>query len=246
MTQRRDAEYLEEKLHFLIEPYSEPRCQRLADELPNSLVAALPLLAFEVKTTFRSVRLPGFHVSHLCFGSRHLTAQHPPAKESFVKLIPILTGLMFLGIASAAAAQTEKKGMTLAIAKQVIAAAVNEAKNNNAPGGAIAVVDEGGHVVALERLDHTFAAGANISIGKARTAALFKRPTKFFEDVINKGRTAMAALPDFTPLQGGVPIVLDGEIIGAVGVSGAASAQQDEELAIAGANALGRQAPRSK
>lgn len=147
--------------------------------------------------------------------------------------------LTLLALSSAGAAQTiEKKGLTLDGAKKVIAAAVAEAKSKNAPGGAIAVVDEGGHLVALERLDNTFAAGANISIGKARTAVLFKRPTKFFEDVINKGRTAMATLPDFTPLQGGVPIIIDGEIIGAIGVSGAASAQQDEELAMAGANAL--------
>src|SRR5206468_8538862 len=85
----------------------------------------------------------------------------------------------------------------------------------------------------------TFAAGANISIGKARTAVLFQKPTKVFEDIINKGRTAMAALPDsfFTPLQGGIPVVLDGQIIGGVGVSGASSAAQDEELAIAGSEA---------
>jgi glc operon protein GlcG len=92
--------------------------------------------------------------------------------------------------------------------------------------------------MALERLDGTFGAGANISIGKARTAALFKRPTAFFEDVIRSGRTPMVALTDFTPLQGGVPIVLDGQVVGAVGVSGAASAQQDEELALAGAAAV--------
>ena len=147
--------------------------------------------------------------------------------------------LMVLAHSSAGAAQTiEKKGLTLDGAKKVIAAAVAEAKSKNAPGGAIAVVDEGGNLVALERLDNTFAAGANISIGKARTAVLFKRPTKFFEDVINKGRTAMTTLNDFTPLQGGIPISVDGQIIGAVGVSGAASAQQDEELAIAGASAL--------
>jgi len=91
--------------------------------------------------------------------------------------------------------------------------------------------------MALERLDGTFAAGANISIGKARTAVLFKKPTKVFEDIIKNGRTSMVALNDFTPLQGGIPITLDGEVIGGVGVSGAASAQQDEELAIAGANA---------
>ena len=151
----------------------------------------------------------------------------------------IIVMFILLSLASSTQAQvTDKKGLTLEGAKKVIAAAVAEAKQKNAPGGVIAVVDEGGNLVALERLDGTFAAGANISIGKARTAALFKRPTKFFEDVINKGRTAMAALPDFTPLQGGIPIIVGDQVIGAVGVSGAASAQQDEELAMAGANAL--------
>ena len=150
-----------------------------------------------------------------------------------------LVVVMVLTLSSAGSAQTvEKKALTLEGAKKVIAAAVAEAKSKNALGGAIAVVDEGGNLVALERLDNTFAAGANISIGKARTAVLFKRSTKFFEDVINKGRTAMATLNDFTPLQGGIPIIVDGQIIGAVGVSGAASAQQDEELAIAGASAM--------
>jgi glc operon protein GlcG len=136
-------------------------------------------------------------------------------------------------------AQTvEKKALTIDGAKKVIAGAIAYAKKNNAPGGVIAVVDEGGNLMALERLDGTFAAGANISIGKARTAVLFKRPTKAFEDIIKNGRTAMVALPDafFTPLQGGIPITIDGQIVGGVGVSGAASAQQDEELAIAGAN----------
>ncbi|HSE89121.1 MAG TPA: heme-binding protein [Candidatus Binatia bacterium] len=157
-----------------------------------------------------------------------------------MKLIVSALGMvMLLTLSSAGSGQTvQKKALTLEGAKKVIAAAVAEAKSKNAPGGAIAVVDEGGNLVAVERLDNTFAAGANISIGKARTAVLFKRPTKFFEDVINKGRTAMTALTDFTPLQGGIPIIVDGQIIGAVGVSGAASAQQDEELAIAGANAL--------
>lgn len=151
-----------------------------------------------------------------------------------------------LGLALAAfpafvSAQTsEKKVLTLDGAKRVIAAAVAYARKNNAPGGVIAVVDDGGNLMALERLDGTFAAGANISIGKARTAVLFKRPTKAFEDIVKNGRTAMVALPDtlFTPLQGGVPIVVDGQIVGGIGVSGAASAQQDEELAIAGANVL--------
>jgi glc operon protein GlcG len=151
----------------------------------------------------------------------------------------MIGALLLIAACAQANAQTEQKsGLTLDGAKKVIAAAVAEAKSRNAPGGAIAVVDDGGNLLALERLDNTFAAGANISIGKARTAALFKRPTKAFEDIINKGRTAMTTLPDFTPLQGGVPILIDGQIVGAVGVSGAASAQQDEDLAIAGAKAL--------
>jgi gluconolactonase len=145
------------------------------------------------------------------------------------------------GTTAFASAQTVTKPvLTIDGAKKVIAGAVAYAKKNNAPGGAIAVVDDGGNLIAVERLDGTFAAGANVSIGKARTAALFKRPTKFFEDNIKNGRTSLVALPDayFTPLQGGVPIVIDGQIVGGVGVSGAASAQQDEEIAMAGAKAL--------
>jgi glc operon protein GlcG len=144
--------------------------------------------------------------------------------------------------AQCARAQTaEKKSLTLDGAKRVLAAAVAEAKKG-AGTAAIAVVDEGGNLIAVERLDGTFAAGTTVSVGKARTAVLFKKPTKFFEDLINKGRTAMSSLSaneGFTPLQGGLPIVVDGQIIGGIGVSGAASAQQDEEVAIAGANALG-------
>ena len=132
----------------------------------------------------------------------------------------------------------EKKSLNLEGAERVIAAAKAEAVRLKAPGGVIAVVDDGGNLIAVARLDGTFAAGATISIGKARTAALFKKPTKAFEDIIKNGRTSMVALNDFTPLQGGVPIEVDGQIVGAVGVSGAASAQQDEELAIAGAGAL--------
>jgi glc operon protein GlcG len=149
-------------------------------------------------------------------------------------------GLIILLFAGVVTAQiVDKKSLNLEGARTVIAAAKNYARQNNAPGGVIAVVDDGGNLVALERLDGTFTAGANISIGKAKTAVMFKRPTKFFEDIIKNGRTAMVALPDFTPLQGGVPIAVDGQIVGGVGVSGAASAAQDEELAMAGAAALG-------
>jgi glc operon protein GlcG len=142
------------------------------------------------------------------------------------------------GLSGSAAAQlAQQKTLTLDGARQVIAAAEAYAKGK-AGTGVIAVVDAGGNLMAVERLDNTFAAGANISIGKARTAALFKKPTRVFEEIIKNGRTPMLALNDFTPLQGGIPIVIDGEIVGAVGVSGAASAQEDEELAIAGAAAI--------
>jgi glc operon protein GlcG len=154
----------------------------------------------------------------------------------------IQTGTAILAIlalgATSHAQVVEKKSLNLDGAKKAIAAAVDYAKKNNAPGGVIAVVDEGGNLMALERLDGTFAMGATISIGKARTAVLFKKPTRFFEELINKGRTAMTAVDGFTPLIGGIPIVIDGQVVGGVGVSGAASAAQDEELAIAGANAL--------
>ena len=156
-----------------------------------------------------------------------------------------VAAMVLVALATSADAQVmTKKALTLDGAKQVIAAAAAEARKNRA-GGAIAVVDDGGNLMVLERLDGTFAAGANISIGKARTAAIFKRPTRLFEDVIKGGRTAMVALNDFTPLQGGVPIVLDGEVVGAVGVSGAVSAQQDEEIAMVGAAAANRFAARA-
>jgi hypothetical protein len=94
----------------------------------------------------------------------------------------LIGSLLLVSFLTQANAQTaQKRGLTLDGAKKVIAAAVTEARSKNAPGAAIAVVDEGGNLVAVERLDNTFAAGANISIGKARTAALFKRPTKAFK-----------------------------------------------------------------
>jgi glc operon protein GlcG len=146
--------------------------------------------------------------------------------------------LAVLFVANGNGQTIDKKSITLDGARTVIAGAKSYAAKNNAPGGVIAVVDDGGNTVALERLDGTFSAGANISIGKAKTAVMFKRPTRVFEEIIKNGRTAMVALPDFTPLQGGVPIIVDGQVVGGVGVSGAASAQQDEELALAGAAAL--------
>ena len=145
--------------------------------------------------------------------------------------------LATITVLAAGAQVVEKKALTLEGAKKVIAAAEAEAVKNRV-GCNVAVVDDGGNL-PFHRIDPTFPAGARVSIGKARTAALFRQPTKNFEDVITqKGRTSMIALDDFTPLQGGVPIIVGGQIVGAVGVSGASSADQDEQFAKAGAAAL--------
>jgi glc operon protein GlcG len=128
------------------------------------------------------------------------------------------------------------KNISLEAAKKVVAEAMIYARANNAPGGAIAIVDNGGNLVYLERIDGTFPAAAEVSIKKANTAALFKAPSVKLENAVNGGRQALITV-GHTFLQGGIPIIVDGQVIGAIGVSGAASAQQDEEMAIAGSKA---------
>ena len=125
------------------------------------------------------------------------------------------------------------KTISLEAARKVAAGAVSYAKNNQAPGGAIAIVDNGGSLIYLERLDGTFAAAAEVATKKANTAALFKAPSAKLENAINGGRQALITV-GHTFLQGGIPIIIDGQIVGAIGVSGSASAQQDEDIAIAG------------
>jgi glc operon protein GlcG len=143
-----------------------------------------------------------------------------------------------LTVAAPASAQTTAhQGLTLAGAKAVATAAVTQATRLKA-GGAIAIVDEGGNLVYLERLDDTFPAAAVVAIEKARTAATFRKATRDFENAIAKGRTALVAVDVMTPLQGGVPIVVDGAVVGAVGVSGAMSAQQDDDIATVAAEAI--------
>jgi glc operon protein GlcG len=163
-----------------------------------------------------------------------------------------LLAAMALALVSLSAAHaadvTAQPTLTLEGAKRAVAAAMAYARSHGAPGAAVAIVDAGGHTICLERLDGTFPASADVSIGKARTAANFGRPTRGMEDSINKNRPALAAVAavtPFTPLQGGIPIVVGQQVVGAIGVSGAASAQQDEEIAIAGAGAL-RDAPASQ
>ncbi len=131
---------------------------------------------------------------------------------------------------------TDKKTINLDGAKAVAAAAASEARRNN-EGGSIAVVDDGGNLIYLERVEPTFPASAEIAIHKARTAALFQRPSKVLEDAITSGRTSLLKVAE-APLQGGEPIRVGGVIIGAIGVSGAASAARDEAIALIGAGAL--------
>jgi len=155
----------------------------------------------------------------------------------FKTQIMILAVNLAIIVSHAADEVATRPALTLEGAKKVGEAAAAYAKANDATPS-IAVVDESGFLLYFTRSEGSFAAGANVSIGKAHTAATFKKATKDFEDVINKGRFTMTALPDFTPLQGGVPIVHEGQVIGAIGVSGAKSAQQDEDVAKAGAAAI--------
>lgn len=137
-----------------------------------------------------------------------------------------------------------KHSLSLDGAMSALRAAAEAAARRGA-GPSIAVVDDGGYLLCFQRADGSFAAGAEVSIGKARTAAIFKKPTAAFEDSINGGRYALLDATNFTPLRGGVPIVIDGEIVGAIGVSGAASAQEDEEIAAAGAAFMSAAATRA-
>jgi glc operon protein GlcG len=158
---------------------------------------------------------------------------------------------MIIALAAAAATQTvgaapvaQKGVLTVEGARAVLAAAESYAHEHNAPGAAVAIVDSAGGLVLLERLDGTFAASWQVSIGKARTAVAFGKPTRVFEDLVNKGRTTMVTLPEltsFTPLMGGVPLMAGNDIVGAIGVSGASSAQQDDEIAQAAADAFAKQ-----
>ncbi|CAN1600466.1 heme-binding protein [Pseudomonas mediterranea] len=119
---------------------------------------------------------------------------------------------------------------------QILSAARDEA-NSNQWAVAIVVVDDGGHPLALERLDGCAPIGAYIATEKARTSALGRRDSKGYEEMVNGGRQAFLSAPLLTSLEGGVPIIVDGQVIGAVGVSGV-KAEQDAQVARAGVHCL--------
>ena len=139
----------------------------------------------------------------------------------------VITGI------NAQAQLVEKTALTLDGAKRIASAAEAKAKSDGARV-VIAVVDDGGTLLLLERLDDAQVASVDVGIDKARTAAIYRRPSKVFEDQVKNGRVSALALHGAVALQGGVPIMVNDRVIGAIGVSGE-TPQQDEDIAMAGA-----------
>lgn len=148
--------------------------------------------------------------------------------------VQLLSLMLFASFATFASAQAPSYGLSvnLATAKKITAGAIAECQKNNW-NVAVAVVDNYGFLVYYEKMDDTQSASPVIAIEKARSAAMFRRPTRVMEDVVNKGRTSFLGIPGATPITGGLPIVIGGKIAGAVGVSGVTS-DQDEQCAKAG------------
>jgi uncharacterized protein GlcG (DUF336 family) len=148
-----------------------------------------------------------------------------------------LAAAALLGAPMLASAQlVDKKALTLEAAKRVAAAAEAEAKKINV-AEVIAIVDDGGHLIYLQRMDEGQIGSVRIAIEKARSAVNFKRPTKVWSDQLAAGRQAVLGVHGAVPLEGGIPLMAGGKIIGAIGVSGGAS-PQDEQVAKAGADIL--------
>lgn len=153
----------------------------------------------------------------------------------------IASAFAFALVVTAADAQQRPpygQAINLETAKKVATAASAEAKKNNW-NVAIAVVDNHGFLVYYEMMDDTQTASPVIAMEKARTAAMFRRPSKELEDNVGSGRVAVLGLPGATPIEGGIPIVVGGKLIGGIGVSGVTSAQ-DGQIAKAGVDALAK------
>ena len=146
-----------------------------------------------------------------------------------------LVAVLF-GSLAVSAQLADKKALTLEAAKKIVAAAEAEAKKNNWRV-VIAVVDDGGHLIYLQRIDDTQTGSIDVAIQKARGAVAYKRPTKVFEEAVAGGRNVILNLPHSMPIEGGLPLVVDGKVIGGIGVSGVTAAQ-DGQVAKAGADAL--------
>jgi glc operon protein GlcG len=159
---------------------------------------------------------------------------HRPALRRLI-LVAAAAALAVVGSLHAAELAT-KRALTLEVAKQLSAAAEAEAVKNNW-NVVIAIVDDGGHLMHLVRRDGTQYGSIEVAQDKARTAIAFRRPTKALEDAVAGGRNAILGLNGATPIEGGLPLVVEGEMVGAIGVSGVQS-NQDAQVAQAGVNAL--------
>jgi glc operon protein GlcG len=135
-----------------------------------------------------------------------------------------------------AAQLATKKALTLEVAKQIAAYAEAEARKNQW-NVVVAIVDDGANLIYLQRMDDTQIGSIDVAQQKAKSAIRFKRPTKVLEDVVAGGRLGMMQLAGSIPVEGGLPIAVDGQIIGAIGVSGVQS-NQDGQVAKAGLDAL--------
>lgn len=149
---------------------------------------------------------------------------------------PLFIILVISNFVAASAQTTSSKSLTLDAAKKIVAEARKFGVSVNAPHGgpSIAVVDRGGNLLFVERPETTFAGSAMVAYEKAHTAVMFEQPTQNMENAIKGGRTPLITV-GYVMLEGGVPIIVNGEIVGAIGVSGAASSAQDVEIALAGA-----------
>jgi glc operon protein GlcG len=148
----------------------------------------------------------------------------------------VISAIITAANLTAAADLPTKRTLTLEVARQIAAASEKHARENKW-NVCIAIVDDGGHLIYFQRLDGTQYGSVNVSQRKAQTAIGFKRPSKTFEEGVAGGRNALLGLPGAVPLEGGLPLVVDGEMIGAIGVSGV-TAQQDGMIAQAGADSL--------
>ncbi len=152
-------------------------------------------------------------------------------------LYPIALAVFAALSMNANAQLADKKVLTLEAAKKIASGAEAEARKNNW-NVVIAVVDDGGHLMYLQRIDGTQTGSIDVAIGKARTSAAFKRPTKVFDELAKTRPSITSISPNAVLLEGGVPVVVGGQMVGAVGVSGVTS-QQDAQIAEAGIAALG-------
>lgn len=161
------------------------------------------------------------------------------------KIIPI-AALALVAAAGAASAQAPapappQYGLSIGVedAKKAAAAAIAEVPKVGSLPDAVAIVDPGGHLVYFERMDNTQIGSVQFAIDKARSAVFFRRPSKVFEDILAGGRTAILAVRDAVPIEGGLPIIVSGKIVGAIGASGG-TAPQDGQVAAAGVKTVSK------